>query len=116
MAARIVHMPTPNEALDPVPSLLTLFLTIPKETKSVTITTRVMIHATAATTEANMAPMKPDPRARRKAMNATPQAIGWRIMTRVRPLAVSPETVEKPVPSMEDMMAAGSYPMVLLEQ
>ena len=53
------------------------------------------------------APQKPEPIARRKAMNARPVAMGWRIMTRVRALEVSIEAVVKVVWSMPSMMTAG---------
>jgi len=66
---------------------------IPKSTKSVTRTTRVIIHVIAATTAAMIAPQKPAPSARRKAMNARPQAIGCRIMTRVSAFEVSVDAV-----------------------
>jgi hypothetical protein len=43
---------------------------------------------------------EPEPRARRKAMNARPVAMGWRIMTRVSAFEVSVEALLKVVPSI----------------
>lgn len=80
---------------------------MPKSTKSVTMTTSVTSHAMAATIEANTAPQMPEPSARRKAMKARPQAMGWRIMTRVRAFELSVAAVVNWVPSMVLMMAAG---------
>jgi len=116
MAVRSVHIANPKYAWLPVPSLLTAFLMIPKATKSVAMTTKVMMNVTAETNDARREPMKPEPIARRKAMKARPHAIGWRIMTFVRELAVSPEAVLKPVPSIWAMIDAGWYPMVLGKQ
>lgn len=112
MAARQVHMPTPQVAALPVPSALTLLRMMPNEAKSVAMTTRVMTHARALTRDARRAPQTPLPRARRKAMKERTQAIGWRIMTLVRPSAVAEPAVENPVPSTAPMMYAGLYPMV----
>jgi len=80
---------------------------IPKATKSVAITTMVIIHEIAATEAAKIAPQKPEPMARRKAIKVKPQAMGWRIMTRVRAFEVSIEAVVKVVWSMASMIAAG---------
>jgi len=80
---------------------------MPKATKSVAMTMMVIIHEMAATAAAKLAPQKPEPIARRKAMNARPVAMGWRIMTRVRALEVSIEAVVKVVWSMPSMMTAG---------
>lgn len=66
-----------------------------------------MSQVTEETIAAKMAPQNPAPRARRKEMNARPQATGCRIMTRVRALVVSVEAVEKDVLSMADMTLAG---------
>ncbi len=81
---------------------------MPAQTKSVAMTTIVTMKVTPATIDASSEPRKPEPRASKKAMNARPQAIGCRIMTRVRASAVSPDAALKPVPSIWAMMAAGS--------
>lgn len=81
---------------------------IPAHTKSVAITTRVTMKATAATMDARSEPRNPEPRASRKAMKARAQATGCRTMTLVSAFAVSPEAVLKPVPSMTAMIEAGS--------
>jgi len=80
---------------------------MPKATKSVAMTMMVIIQEMAATAAAKTAPQKPEPTARRKAMNARPVAMGWRIMTRVRALEVSIEAELKVVWSMPSMMTAG---------
>jgi len=80
---------------------------MPKRTKSVTMTTNVTSHVRAATMEANKAPQTPAPRARRKAMNASPQATGCRIITRVRAFVVSVLAVLKLVLSMVDITSTG---------
>lgn len=49
----------------------------------------------AATTAARTEPSTPAPAAIKKERNAMPQAIGCRIMTRVRAFAESAEAVEK---------------------
>lgn len=107
IAARIVHIPIEKTAWLPDPSLLTWSLIMPNRTKSHAMTTIVMIHVTAATIDAINAPMTPAPRARRNAMNARPQAMGWRIMTRVRAFDVSVDAALKVVWSICDMIAAG---------
>lgn len=71
------------------------------------MTTRVTTHARKAKMLANTEPITPAPRARRKAMKARPQAIGWRTITFVRALALSAAAVLKPVPSAVDMTSAG---------
>lgn len=73
---------------------------MPNATKSVAITMMVMTKVTPATSAARSAPKKPEPRARRKAMNARPVAMGWRIMTRVSAFEVSVEALLKVVPSI----------------
>jgi hypothetical protein len=83
-----------------VPSLLTAFLIIPAHTKSVAMTTSVMMNVTPETMDARREPQTPLPRARRKAMKARPQAMGCRIITLVSAFAVSPLAVLKPVPSI----------------
>lgn len=80
---------------------------IPKRVKSVAITTTVTMNARPETREAKMAPMKPLPRARRKAMNERAQATGWRTMTRVRPSEVFSDAEPKSVDSIRVMMLAG---------
>ena len=80
---------------------------MPNATKSVAMTTIVMMKVRVATMAARRAPKNPEPRARRKAMNARPVAMGWRIMTRVRAFAVSADAVEKVVPSTWAMIKAG---------
>jgi len=109
IAARIVHMPTAYFAWLPLLSrwLLIWFLMIANRTKSVAITTTVMIHVTAANRDASKDPQTPAPSARRKAINAKPQAMGWRIMTRVRALVVSIDALLKSVLSILSMMTAG---------
>lgn len=67
----------------------------------------VKIQANAATAAERTDPKTPAPRARRKAMKAKPHAMGWRIMTWVRPSALLEPTVSKRLPSMVDMMAEG---------
>jgi len=64
-----------------------------------------------AVAAAKIAPQKPEPSASRNAMNATPVAIGCRIITRVRPLVVSVEAEPKSVLSNDSMTSAGLYPM-----
>lgn len=61
---------------------------MPQATKSTTITTSVTSQAKKARTLAISAPMMEEPSAAKKAMNANPQATGWRTMTFVRPEAV----------------------------
>jgi len=109
MAARMVHMPAPNTAWLPLESLepLTWFLMIPKRVKSHARTMTVTTQATSAVAAANMAPQKPAPRARRKAMNARTQATGWRTMTRVSALVVFLDAVLKSVWSISAMISAG---------
>lgn len=67
----------------------------------------MIINAIPDTNEANRAPKTPAPSARRKAMKERPQAMGCRIMTRVRALVVSVEAVLNVVPSIWEMMLAG---------
>lgn len=81
---------------------------MPAHTKSVAMTISVTRNATAETMDASKEPRQPEPKASRKAMKASPQAMGWRIMTLVSASAVSPLAVLKPVPSISAMMAAGS--------
>lgn len=69
--------------------------------------TRATMKAMPETSEARKEPMKPAPKARRNDMNIMPQATGWRIITRVRPLVVSSAAVEKSVLSTWEMMWAG---------
>lgn len=90
MAAKTSHIATSNLALAPVEPRwsLTWFLTMPHVTKSITITTSVTSQAKKARALATRAPMMDEPRAAKKAMNANPQATGWRTMTFVRPEAV----------------------------
>jgi len=71
------------------------------------MTTSVTSHATAATNEAKMAPKKPAPSARRKAMKARAQATGCRIMARVRAFVESVADLSKVVWSMPLMISAG---------
>jgi len=111
MAARRVQIPVLKVAVLPLPSPLTFPLMMPKRTKSVIKTTRVMSQAMSAMADAATAPQKPEPTARRKAMKLTPQAMGWRIMTRVSALEVSVDARLKSVLSMEAITAAGLYPM-----
>lgn len=79
----------------------------PNIAKSIAMTTKVTTHARNAKILAKTAPMTPAPRARRNAMKARPQAMGWRIMTFVRALALSEAAVLKEVPSALDMTLAG---------
>ena len=88
----------------------------PKATKSVAMTTIVIIQATAATSDAKSAPMTPEPRARRKAMNARANATGCKIMTRVSASDVFSDAVLKSVLSISAMICAGLYPTILGEQ
>lgn len=78
-----------------------------KEVKSVAMTTMVTMNARADMKEAKRAPMKPLPRARRKAMKERAQATGWRTMTRVRPSDVFSEAEPKSVFSIRVIMLAG---------
>ena len=48
---------------------------------SVANTTTVTIRESVATPAAKMAPKKPEPMARRKAINERPHAMGWRTIT-----------------------------------
>jgi len=91
IAANNVQIATPNFACEPLLSLLPLtwFLMMPKRVKSVARTTTDKAQVKAETREARSAPQMPEPRARRKAMNARPQTMGWRTITRVRALVVS---------------------------
>jgi hypothetical protein len=75
-------------------------LTRPKVTKSVAITTIARMQVTEETSDARNVPNMPEPRARRNAINAKPQAIGCRIMTRVSLFVVSSEAVLKEDPSI----------------
>lgn len=81
---------------------------MPNATKSVAMTTSVRTNVNAETREAKKEPQKPEPIAKKKAMKAKPQAMGWRIITLVRAFAVSPDAVLKPVPSIWAMIVAGS--------
>lgn len=63
-------------------------LLTPNAAKSMAITTKVMIHATAATNVPMRLPNTP-PNAQIAAMNARPQAIGCRTKAFVRALAES---------------------------
>lgn len=69
--------------------------------------TTAMMNETPDTRAARKEPMIPAPSARRNAINITPHAMGWRIITRVRALVVSSLAVLKSVDSIWDMMAAG---------
>lgn len=91
-----------------MPSLLTLFLMIPKAAKSHAMTIKVMTHVKADSIDARREPQKPEPSARRKAMKARPHAIGCRIMTLVSALAVSPPAVLNVVPSISAIIVAGA--------
>ena len=79
----------------------------PNKLKSIAITTSVKIHASAATIAPSRDPTTPAPQLRAKAMKATPQAIGCRIIAPVRPLTVSDADLLNSVPSTADMMSAG---------
>jgi len=59
MAASVVHMPTLYTAWDPLPSLLTWFLMIPKTAKSIAMTTTVIIQANTASMEPTKLPRTP---------------------------------------------------------
>lgn len=61
-------------------------------------------------------PKTPAPHARRKAMNEMPVAIGWRIITRVRPFTVARDASEKDVCSMSVIKPAALYPIWCPEQ
>lgn len=69
--------------------------------------TSAIMNAMPETRAARKEPMIPAPRARRNEINITPQATGWRTMTRVKALDVSSEAVEKLLDSIWDMMEAG---------
>jgi len=80
---------------------------MPNSVKSIAMTARVMIQATAETNAESKAPKKPAPSARKKAMNARTQAMGCRIIAWVRPSAVLDDATLKDVPSISAMMEAG---------
>jgi len=71
------------------------------------MTISVMIQATPATMAERSEPKTPAPRARRKAMNASPHAIGCKIMTRVSPSALPEAVRSNLLPSIAAMIAAG---------
>ena len=77
----------------------------PNTTKSMTMTTNVMIHASRAMSIPTMLPKKP-PNAKIAAMNANPQAIGWRMKALVRPFVLSVLARLKLVPSTWLMISA----------
>jgi hypothetical protein len=78
----------------------------PKTTKSMTMTTSVIIHANRAIIVAMRLPNQP-PTAAKPAMNARPQATGCRMNALVRLSAVAVPARLKLVPSIPDMMTAG---------
>ena len=77
----------------------------PNTTKSITMTTKVMIHASSAMSMPTMLPKNP-PKAKIAAMNANPHAIGWRMNALVRPFVLSVLARLKLVPSTWLMMSA----------
>jgi len=80
---------------------------MPKRVKSIAIAMSVIAKVMNVRIEARRDKMTPPGIEMRNAMNARPQAIGWRIMAPVRPLAESAAAREKPVPSIVAMMSDG---------
>jgi len=80
---------------------------MPNRAKSQAIATSVMTNVMAERKDARIEPSIPLPRQMKKAMNARPQAIGCRTMTRVRSLVESVEALEKLVLSIPEMTLAG---------
>ncbi len=79
----------------------------PKRLKSMAMTISVRSQANPATEAPSSEPKTPAEQLRAKAMKARTQAMGWRIMARVRPWTVLAEAELKWVPSTAAMMSAG---------
>lgn len=79
----------------------------PKRLKSIAMTISVSSQASAATKAPSSEPRTPTEQLRKKATKARKQAMGWRIMARVRPWTMLAEAVLKWVPSTAAMMSAG---------
>lgn len=86
---RIVQDAAPHSAWLPLPELLTSDRIIPNDTKSQTSATRVTMKVSSENSDASRPPTIPAPSAKRNEMNASPVAIGCKIITRVKPLDVS---------------------------
>lgn len=80
----------PKCAVAELSSSLTWCLTIPNRVKSVAMTITVKSKAIEAARALASDPVTPPPMLSRKAMNATPQAIGCRTITRVSASEVPP--------------------------